>query len=104
MVEDEQGRVVSAAQSSAEGGSAAMLGGVATLDEYRGQGLINIVCCRALHPSLLMPELILFLFYLKDTCQQVRLTKLGFHGRRMAPGFRWAWVYCSGIYDGSVKT
>src|SRR3954453_3389778 len=47
VIEDPTGRIVSAALSSAEGGSAAMIGGVATLDQYRGKGLSSL-CVAAL--------------------------------------------------------
>jgi uncharacterized protein len=47
LIEDGRGRVLSAALSSAEGGRAAMLGGVATVDEYRGRGL-SAACVGAL--------------------------------------------------------
>ena len=79
LVEDEQGRVASAALSSAEGGGAAMLGGVATLAEYRGRGL-SALCVGALCEHLARKGLrTVSLFYLKDNAPAGRVyDKLGF--------------------------
>jgi RimJ/RimL family protein N-acetyltransferase len=80
LIEDEQGRVVSAAQSSAEGGTAAMLGGVATLDEYRDRGLSTLcvgALCRHLFDAGIQT---ISLFFLKDNASAGRVyEKLGFH-------------------------
>ncbi|MEO8285413.1 MAG: GNAT family N-acetyltransferase [Chloroflexota bacterium] len=79
MIEDSEGKVISAAQSSAEGGGAAMLGGVATLDEYRGQGL-STLCVGALCSHLFAKGMeTVSLFYLKDNVSAARVyEKLGF--------------------------
>lgn len=79
IVEDDEGRVVSAAQSSAEGGSAAMLGGVATLDEYRSRGL-SASCVASLCAHLFAEGMdTISLFYLKDNLSAARVyEKLGF--------------------------
>ena len=79
MVEDSDGKVISAAQSSAQGGGAAMLGGVATLDEYRGQGL-STLCVGALCSYLFDKGMeTISLFYLKDNVSAARVyEKLGF--------------------------
>jgi hypothetical protein len=79
IVEDGQGRVASAALSSAESEGGAMLGGVATLNDYRGKGL-STLCVAALCNYLLdkgMPSI--SLFYLLDNTPAGRLyDKLGF--------------------------
>jgi RimJ/RimL family protein N-acetyltransferase len=79
LIENDQGIVISAAQSSAEGGSAAMLGGVATLDEYRARGL-STLCVGALCRHLFdMGTKTISLFYLKDNHSAARVyDKLGF--------------------------
>jgi predicted GNAT family acetyltransferase len=79
FIDDEQRQVISAAQSSAEGGTAAMLGGVATLDEYRGQGL-STLCVGALCRHLFDAGMeTVSLFYLKDNVSAGRVyEKLGF--------------------------
>jgi predicted GNAT family acetyltransferase len=79
LVEDERGRVASAALSSAEGGGAAMLGGVATVAEYRGRGL-SVLCVGALCEYLARKGLTtVALFYLKDNAPAGRVyDKLGF--------------------------
>lgn len=79
LIEDEAGRVISSALSSAEGGRAAMLGGVATLDEYRGKGL-STRCVGALCNHLFAKGAnTTSLFYLKDNIQAARVyEKLGF--------------------------
>jgi RimJ/RimL family protein N-acetyltransferase len=79
IVEDEQGSVASAALSSAESEGGAMLGGVATLNDYRGKGL-STLCVAALCAHLLdksMPSI--SLFYLLDNTPAGRLyDRLGF--------------------------
>jgi GNAT superfamily N-acetyltransferase len=79
LVEDSRGRVASAALSSAEGGGAAMLGGVATLSEYRGKGL-SALCVGALCEHLARKGFAgICLFYLKDNIPASRVyDKLGF--------------------------
>ena len=79
LIEDTEGRVVSAALSSAEGGGAAMLGGVATLDEYRGLGL-STLCVGALCEELFAQGVrSVGLFYLKDNVPAARVyARLGF--------------------------
>ena len=79
LLEDSEGRVASAALSSAEGGGAAMLGGVATLDQYRGKGL-SAVCVGALCDYLFGGGTnTISLFYLKDNVPAGRVyDKLGF--------------------------
>ncbi|MEO5951052.1 MAG: GNAT family N-acetyltransferase, partial [Chloroflexia bacterium] len=79
LIKDREGTVVSAAQSSAEGGGAAMLGGVATLDAYRGIGL-STRCVGALCEGLFEAGLeSISLFYLKDNTPAERVyEKLGF--------------------------
>jgi predicted GNAT family acetyltransferase len=79
LVEDKQGRVASAAQSSAECNSAAMLGGVATLDEYRSRSL-STECVGALCRHLFDAAIeTIALFYLKDNAPAGRVyEKLGF--------------------------
>jgi RimJ/RimL family protein N-acetyltransferase len=79
LIEDTEGRVVSAALSSAEGGGAAMLGGVATLDEYRGLGL-STLCVGALCEDLFAQGMqSVGLFYLKDNVPAARVyARLGF--------------------------
>jgi RimJ/RimL family protein N-acetyltransferase len=79
LIDDEQGRVVSAAQSSAEGSTAAMLGGVATMNEYRDRGLSTLcvgALCRHLFDAGMQT---ISLFYLKDNTSAARVyEKLGF--------------------------
>jgi GNAT superfamily N-acetyltransferase len=79
LIENDQGIVISAAQSSAEGGTAAMLGGVATLDEYRARGL-STLCVGALCRHLFdAGTQTISLFYLKDNHSAARVyDKLGF--------------------------
>jgi RimJ/RimL family protein N-acetyltransferase len=79
LVENYQGRVVSAALSSAEAGGVAMLGGVATLPEYRGKGL-STLCVGALCEHLLTHGFhTVALFYLEDNSSAARVyDKLGF--------------------------
>lgn len=79
LIEDMQGRVASAALSSAEGGGAAMLGGVATRAEYRGRGL-SARCVGALCSHLFRNgTLTVSLFYLEDNRAAGRVyEKLGF--------------------------
>jgi predicted GNAT family acetyltransferase len=79
VIEDRQGKVASAAMSSAEGGGAAMLGGVATLSEYRGKGL-SAWCVGALCEHLFKAGLSsVALFYLQDNTPAARVyDKLGF--------------------------
>jgi RimJ/RimL family protein N-acetyltransferase len=79
VVEDGMARVASAALSSAEGGGAAMLGGVATLAAYRGKGL-SVLCVGALCEHLARKGLTsICLFYLKDNSAAGRVyDKLGF--------------------------
>ncbi len=79
LIKDRNGVVVSAAQSSAEGGRAAMLGGVATLDVYRGLGL-STRCVGALCEGLFGSGIdVISLFYLKDNTPAERVyEKLGF--------------------------
>lgn len=80
FIEDTEGRVVSAALSSAEGGGAAMLGGVATLLQCRGKGL-SPLCVGALCQHLLGSRGMrsVSLFYLQDNTQAGRVyEKLGF--------------------------
>ncbi len=88
LIDDAQGRVISAAQSSAEGGGAAMLGGVATVDEYRGRGL-STVCVGALCRRLFSAGMeTVSLFYLQDNTPAGRVyEKLGFR-----PAGRWLLV------------
>jgi uncharacterized protein len=79
MIEDAEGRVVSAAMSSAESAGGAMLGGVATLPELEGRGL-STRCVGALCAYLFskgMPSI--SLFYLPDNTKASRVyEKLGF--------------------------
>jgi len=99
FLEDQQGRVASAAQSSAEGGSAAMLGGVATLDEYRSRGL-STLCVSALCRHLFDAGIeTVSLFYLKDNTPAGRVyEKLGFR-----PAGEWLLVPMGlGILFGSL--
>lgn len=79
LIEDRDGAVASAAQSSAEGGGKAMLGGVATLDDYRGMGL-STQCVGALCQGLFASGTdMIGLFYLKDNTSAGRVyDKLGF--------------------------
>jgi RimJ/RimL family protein N-acetyltransferase len=79
FAEDERGAVASAALSSAEGGGAAMLGGVATMDEYRGRGL-SALCVAALCDHLFRSGTeVVSLFYLRDNHAAARVYgKLGF--------------------------
>lgn len=79
FVEDESGAVASAALSSAEGGGAAMLGGVATLDAYRGRGL-SALCVGALCDHLFRSGTgAVSLFYLQNNHAAARVyEKLGF--------------------------
>jgi RimJ/RimL family protein N-acetyltransferase len=79
LIEDSEGRVGSAALSSAEGGGAAMLGGVATLDEYREAGL-STRCVAALCGDLFAEGAqSIGLFYLKDNVPAARVyARLGF--------------------------
>jgi RimJ/RimL family protein N-acetyltransferase len=85
IIEDMEGRVVSAAMSSAESAGGAMLGGVATLPELEGRGL-STLCVGALCAYLFrkgMPSI--SLFYLPDNTKASRVyEKLGFH-----PDGRW---------------
>jgi GNAT superfamily N-acetyltransferase len=79
LIEDGQGGVASAALSSAEGGNGAMLGGVATLDKYRGKGL-SALCVGALCAYLFGSGLeSISLFYLQHNDPAGRVyDKLGF--------------------------
>ncbi|HEX9989119.1 MAG TPA: GNAT family N-acetyltransferase [Chloroflexia bacterium] len=79
MVEDSEGKVLSAALSSAEGGGSAMLGGVATLHEHRGKGL-STLCVGALCDHLFRKGLgSVSLFYLVENHTAGRVyEKLGF--------------------------
>lgn len=79
LVEDGQGRVVSAAQSSAEAAGVAMLGGVATLTAHRGKGL-SALCVGALCAHLFGRGFhTIALFYLEDNNSAGRVyEKLGF--------------------------
>jgi RimJ/RimL family protein N-acetyltransferase len=79
LVENNHGRVVSAALSSAEAEGVAMLGGVATLPEYRGKGL-SALCVGALCEHLLTNGFhTVALFYLEDNNSAGRVyEKLGF--------------------------
>lgn len=79
LMEDMSGKVASAALSSAEGGDAAMLGGVATLDQYRSRGL-SALCVAALCEHLSQKGCqSISLFYLKDNLAAGRVyDKLGF--------------------------
>lgn len=79
LVEDAGGRVISAAQSSAEGGGAAMLGGVATRSEYRGRGL-STRCVGVLCEHLFAHGCVtISLFYLEGNEPAARVyTRLGF--------------------------
>lgn len=79
LIEDMQGRVAAAALSSAEAGGVAMLGGVATRAEYRGQGL-SARCVGALCGSLFRKGLhTISLFYIEDNRPAGRVyEKLGF--------------------------
>src|SRR5206468_9533121 len=79
LIEDMTGAVASAALSSAEGGGAAMLGGVATLDRYRSRGL-SALCVAALCEHLAQKGCeSVSLFYLKDNTAAGRVyNKLGF--------------------------
>ncbi|MBF6613664.1 MAG: GNAT family N-acetyltransferase [Chloroflexi bacterium] len=66
LIEDRAGRVISAAMTSAEGGNAAMLGGVATLLDYRRKGL-STLCVSALCSYLFRAGTrSIALFYLQD--------------------------------------
>jgi RimJ/RimL family protein N-acetyltransferase len=79
IVENGQGEVVSAALSSAEGGTRAMLGGVATRERYRGLGL-SALCVGALCDHLFKKGTTgVSLFYLEDNEPAGRVyDKLGF--------------------------
>ena len=79
LIEDVEGRVISAALSSAEAGRAAMLGGVATLPEHRGKGL-SALCVGALCDHLFRKGMdTISLFYLIDNEPARRVYhKLGF--------------------------
>jgi RimJ/RimL family protein N-acetyltransferase len=79
VIEDSAGRVVSAALSSAEAEGVAMLGGVATLPDYRGKGL-SALCVGALCKHLLERGFhTIALFYLEDNDAAGRVyRKLGF--------------------------
>lgn len=79
LIEDGDGRVGSAALSSAEGGGVAMLGGIATLDEYREMGL-STMCVAALCDDLFREGAqTVGLFYLKDNVPAARVyARLGF--------------------------
>jgi GNAT superfamily N-acetyltransferase len=79
LIEDERGAVASAAQSSAEGGGVAMLGGVATMDEYRGRGL-SAQCVGALCDHLFRSGTqAISLFYLRGNHAAARVyDKLSF--------------------------
>lgn len=93
LIEDEQNRVASAAQSSAEAGGAAMLGGVATLREYRGKGL-SALCVGALCQHLFRATATtIALFYLKDNIAAGRVyDKLGFQ-----PAGEWLLLPVGGV-------
>lgn len=79
VMEDAEGCVASAALSSAEGGGTAMLGGVATLDRYRGLGL-SALCVGALCDYLFLSGAqTVNLFYLHENAPAGRVyDKLGF--------------------------
>jgi RimJ/RimL family protein N-acetyltransferase len=79
IVEDAEGKVLSSALSSAEGGGCAMLGGVATLHEHRGKGL-STLCVGALCDHLFRKGLgSVSLFYLVENHTAGRVyEKLGF--------------------------
>ncbi len=79
VVENTQGEVVSSALSSAEGGSAAMLGGVATREPYRGKGL-SALCVGALCSYLFDKGFAsVSLFYLENNAPAGKVyDKLGF--------------------------
>lgn len=79
FIEDAEGRIASCALSSAEGGSAAMLGGVATLPTYRGLGL-SALCVGALCDHLFRAgTATISLFYLWNNDAAGRVyDKLGF--------------------------
>ena len=80
LVEDREGKVASAAMSSAESAGGAMLGGIATLPEYEGQGLSTLcvgTLCAYLFKQRGMP--LISLFFLKDNTRPARVyEKLGF--------------------------
>ena len=66
LIDDRQGRVASAALTSAEAGGVAMIGGVATRQEYRGLGL-STMCVGALCRYLFDTGITcVALFYVKD--------------------------------------
>ena len=79
VVENAQGEVVSAALSSAEAGDAAMLGGVATRELYRGKGL-SALCVGGLCSYLFDKGFVsVSLFYLENNAAAGRVyDKLGF--------------------------
>jgi RimJ/RimL family protein N-acetyltransferase len=79
VIEDKDGRVASAALSSAEGGGTSMLGGVATLPEYVGNGL-STLCVGALCAHIFRKGLgSISLFYLQENGAAGRVyDKLGF--------------------------
>jgi RimJ/RimL family protein N-acetyltransferase len=79
LIEDGEGKVLSAALSSAESAGGAMLGGVATLHEHRGKGL-STLCVGALCAYLFekgMPSVSLFYLVENRTAGRV-YEKLGF--------------------------
>lgn len=79
VVDDPQGRVASAAQSSAEGGGTAMLGGVATLVTYRGRGLSSWCVAELCKYLFARGTASISLFYLKANVPAARVyDKLGF--------------------------
>ncbi len=84
-ITDPAGRVVSAALSSAETPSAALIGGVATLDSHRGQGL-STRCVAALCAALFAAGCSeIGLFYLSANASAAHVyAKLGF-----APAGAW---------------
>ena len=96
IIEDERGKIVSAAQSSAEGGGGAMLGGVATLEKHRGKGLSSL-CVAALCDYLFKKGLrTASLFYLKDNTAAAHVyNKLGFRadGEWLLVPWGWAWRF-----------
>jgi predicted GNAT family acetyltransferase len=79
LIEDSEGRIASCALSSAEGGGAAMIGGVATLPLYRGRGL-SALCVGALCEHLFRAGIsTISLFYLWNNDPAGRVyDKLGF--------------------------
>jgi GNAT superfamily N-acetyltransferase len=99
FIADASGTVISSALSSAESRGSAMLGGVATLPEYRGQGL-STWCVAALCEHLFRREIpTISLFYLKDNTSAARVyARLGF-----SPSGEWLLVPMGlGILFGSL--